>query len=95
MSKPKFNVGDLVLYNETGEFGNENDYLFHIHARRYGTCTGIPKKQYWYAGFLLQIGGHASKGLPQVPVFRTTITNASEARIEPLKHLWIVFNPYS
>jgi|GEM_PF-4798105 len=42
MKKPLFNVRDLVLYNENGEFGNEEDCLLHIHSMRYGTCSGIP-----------------------------------------------------
>ncbi len=66
MKKPLYNVGDLVLYNGAGEFGNEQDYLFHIHSLRYGVCSGVSQKQYWYAGHLLKIGEHASKGIPQV-----------------------------
>jgi hypothetical protein len=89
-----FGVGDLVLYNESGKFGNDQDCLFHVHTLRYGTCNGVIEKQYWYAGYLLKMGEHKSKGVPQVPVFRTTITNASEHRMKPLKNLQIAFKPY-
>ncbi len=94
MKKPLYNIGDLVVYNETGKFGNRNDRLFHIHSVRYGTCTNIPKKQYWYAGYLLEIGEYESEGLPQVPIFSTTLTNAPENHLKPLEHLKIKFNPY-
>ncbi len=92
--KSLHNVGDLVVFNETKEFGNKNDRIFHIHAIRYGKCTGIPKKQYWFAGFLLEIGKHESEGLPQIPVFATTLTNASENQLSSLEHLQCRFNPW-
>ena len=94
MRKALYGVGDLVVFNVTGNFGNQEDCLFHIHAIRYGTCINTPVKQYWYAGFLLRIGKYESEGLPQVPIFRTTLTNASEANLKPLEYLSIEFNPY-
>lgn len=94
MKKSQYGVGDLVVFNETGKFGNNNDRLFHIHSVRHGTCTNIPKKQNWYAGYLLEIGEYKSEGLPQVPIFSTTLTNASEDHLKVLKDLRIKFNPY-
>lgn len=89
MFKPEaqYQTGDLVVYNESGNFGNEEDRLFHIHSVRYGTCTNVPKKQHWYSGFLLEIGEYESKGLPQIPIFSTTLTNASEDSLKGLEHL--------
>lgn len=93
-NKSLYNVGDLVVFNETKEFGSSADCLFHIHSIRFGTCTNIPKKQYWYAGYLLEIREYESEGLPQVPFFSTTLTNASEDHLKALKNLQVKFNPY-
>ena|GEM_PF-6765289 len=92
--KSLHNVGDLVVFNKAKKFGNDKDCLFHIHSIRFGTCTDIPQKQYWYAGYLLEIGEYESDGLPQVPIFSTTLTNASEGQLKALKHLQCKFNPY-
>jgi hypothetical protein len=89
MFKPeaKYQKGDLVVFNEQGRFGNDKDELFHIHSVRYGTTNSSAKKQYWYSGNLLKIGEYESKGLPQVPVFSTTLTNAFEDSLKGLEHL--------
>ena len=34
--KAKYKPGDLVVWNKFGNFGNEEDRLFHIHSVRYG-----------------------------------------------------------
>lgn len=94
MEKPLCNVGDLVVFNATKEFGNKNDCLFHIHSRRYGTCGSSSEEQWWYAGYLLEIGEYESEGLPRIPIFSTTLTNASEDSLKPLEYLRINFNPY-
>tara|TARA_Y100000310_G_scaffold241609_1_gene245636 strand:+ start:870 stop:1148 length:279 start_codon:yes stop_codon:yes gene_type:complete len=86
-SKAKHRSGDLVVWNQSGNFGNEEDKLFHIHSVRYGTCAGFPGKRHWYSGYLLKIENYESEGLPQVPVFETTITNAPEERLRELEHL--------
>ncbi|MFH1773067.1 MAG: hypothetical protein ABH818_01785, partial [Patescibacteria group bacterium] len=91
--KSLHNVGDLVVFNKTKEFGSSEDRLFHIHSIRFGTCN-TPQKQYWYAGYLLEIGEHESEGLPQVPIFSTTLTNVSEDHLKALEHLQVKFNPY-
>ena len=52
---------------------------------RHGTCTNHPQKQYWYNGYLLKIDEYESEGLPQVPMFATTLTNASESQIKSLE----------
>lgn len=89
----KYSVGDIVIFNKFKKFGDENDKLFHIHALRYGNCTGVEKKQYWYAGYLLEIKKHKSIGLPQIPIFATTITNVAMDEIKSLD-LGIEFDPY-
>ena len=83
----KYGRGDLVLFNDSGNFGNEDDRLFHIHSVRYGTCTDVETKQYWYSGYLFKIGDFQSKGLPTLPVFSTTLTNASENQLRRLENL--------
>ncbi|HAI73847.1 MAG TPA: hypothetical protein DCS28_01910 [Candidatus Moranbacteria bacterium] len=70
MEKPLYHVGDLVVFNETKKIGNEADRLFHIHSMRHDTCANVPKKQYWYAGYLLEIGEYESEGLPQIPIYK-------------------------
>ena len=90
----KYGIGDLVIFNETKNFGNKNDSLLHIHTVRFGTCTNIPQKQYWYAGYVLEIKEYESKGLPQIPIFSTTLTNASEDQLKELEGLKVEFNPY-
>lgn len=89
----KYGVGDIVIFNEFKKFGDKNDQLFHIHAVRYGKCTGVEKEQYWYAGYLLKISKHKSIGLPQIPTFVTTVTNVQEEEIKSLG-LGVEFNPY-
>lgn len=85
--KPKYCRGDLVIFNDSGNFGDNQDRLFHIHSVRYGTCIDVPKKQYWYSGYLLTLGEYESKGLSQVPVFLTTLSNASENQLKGLENL--------
>ena len=92
--KPLHSVGDLVVFNQTKEFGNKNDRLFHIHSMKSVIFTNTPQKQYLYAGYLLEIDEYESDGLPQVPIFSTTIMNASEDQIKSLEHLQVRFNPY-
>lgn len=85
--KPQYNFGDLLVYNPTGEFGNENDRLFHVWSRRYGRCTGIPEKQWWYSGELLELKDSKSEGLPQVPIFATGLSNTNERSLKRLEEL--------
>lgn len=89
MSKPepKYGIGDLVVLNESKDFGNKEDKLFHIESIRYGTCTDVPKKQYWYSGNILKIVESKSKGLPQIPAFSTTHINAPEDELKGLESL--------
>jgi len=85
--EPKYGIGDLVVYNPNKKFGNLYDRLFQIHDRRYGTCTNIPEKIWWYAGHLLEIKDSNIKGLSQVPVYSTTLTNADETSLMELGKL--------
>lgn len=94
MAKSLYRAGDLVVFNTTKEFGNKNDRLFHIHSMRYGFSRKTFDRQYWYAGYLLEIGAYESEGLPQIPVFSTSLTNASEDQLKVLEHLKVKFNPY-
>ena len=87
--KPLFGVGDLVIYNPTKKFGNEHDRLLHIRYMRYGRCTGIFEKQYWYSGVILGIGEYKSKGVPLIPIFFTGLSNASEKSLKKLEDLKI------
>lgn len=91
MNQPesKHKKGDLVIYNCTGNFGNEKDILLHIHSVRYGLCGEIKIAQHWYSGNLLEIKKSGSKGVPQVPVFWTTITNVPEKTLKGLEGLTI------
>ena len=94
MNEALHKVGNLVIYNEMGEFGNEHDRLLHIHAIRFGTCTGTTVNEHWYAGYLLDIGESGSKGMPLIPIFGTTLTNATNKKLKAIDHLSIKFNPY-
>ena len=85
LKKSLHGVGDLVVFNETKEFGGVGDRLFHIHSIRFGRCTNIPQKQYWYNGYLLKIGEYESKGLPQVLIFSTSLINVSEDKLKTSK----------
>ncbi len=88
---PDFGPGDMAIFNSTGKFGNKEDKLFHIHSVRFGTCTNTPKEQYWYSGYLLEISSHESKGLPQIPKFLTTLSNANIESLRAIPHLKVVF----
>ncbi|HBB56656.1 TPA: hypothetical protein DEW47_01435 [Patescibacteria group bacterium] len=96
MGRPKslFQVGELVVFNGAGNFGNKHDRLFQIHATRYGKCVNTEKNQFWYSGWLLEIREYASEGLPRVPFFSTSLTNAAEEQLLPLEKLRGKFNPY-
>lgn len=84
MKNSLYGVGDIVVFNEFKKFGDKNDKLFHIHALRYGNCTGVKKRQYWYAGYLVEIKKYKSVGLPQIPIFVTTIINVPADQIRSL-----------
>lgn len=84
-----YNRGDLVIFNEFGNFGDTNDRLFHIHSVRYGTCTNVPEKQNWYSGYLLEMKKYESEGVKVAPVFSTTLTNAKESSLKGLENLVI------
>jgi len=86
-SNAKHQRGDLLIYNPSGKFGNKEDRLFHVHSIRYGTCTNIPKKQFWYSGYQLELGEYDSEGVPIVPVFSTTTINVREKSLKELDHL--------
>ena len=85
--EPKYGIGDLVVYNPSKKFGNGDDRLFQIHDRRYGTCTNIPEKIWWYAGHLLEIKDSNIKWIPKLPLYSTTLTNAEESHIMELGKL--------
>ena len=90
LKKSLHGVGDFVVFNETKEFGNRKDRLFHIHSIRLGKCTNNPERQYWYTGYLLKVSEYKSEGLPQVPIFLTTLTNAAENQLKVLEQLEII-----
>lgn len=73
----KFNLHELVVYNKTGEFGNDQDILLYIGRIRYGRCTEIPKKQYWYSGYLLKVKNNKRKAVTEFHPY-TGILNAQE-----------------
>ncbi len=84
----KYEKGDLLIYNQNKEFGDENDRLFQIKDKRYGTCINNPKKQWWYFGHLLEIRDvKGSKGLTQIPFYRTSLFNAPEDSLKGLESL--------
>lgn len=85
--KPLYSPSELLVYNPTGEFGNKNDLLFHVRTRRYGRCSEISEKQWWYSGSLLELRKSKSKGLPQVPFFSTGILNIKEGNLKKLEEL--------
>ena len=83
--KPKYDPGDLVIYNKDGEFGDERDRLFQICHRKYGTCNDTFTRQWWYSGNILRMEKHESVGLPQIPVTTTGLHNAPEENMRKIE----------
>lgn len=83
-SKAKFKAGELVIYNDSGEVGNEKDVLYLVQSRMYGTCTDKPIPQWYYFGNQLKLEKTSSKGLPYAPFFLTGCWNTSEEYLHKL-----------
>jgi hypothetical protein len=85
--KAKFKSGELVIYNDSGEVGNENDKLYLIQSRMFGTCEGKPFPQGYYFGNKLELQETSSKGLLYAPFFLTGCWNTSEEYLHKLTEI--------
>ncbi len=87
--KPKslYSEGELVIRNKTGNFGDENDKLFHIYFRKYLQCTEESEKSWHYNGEFLRLEKSISKGVPLIPSAHNVIWNVPEKDLKKLEDM--------
>lgn len=85
--KPIHNLGELLILNDTQEFGNKHDKLIQVIRRRYGNTNQNPKKQWYYHANIFEYVSTTSKSLQQIPKRITTRYNIPENHLKKLETL--------
>ena len=85
--KPLYSDGELVIRNRTGNFGDENDELFHIYSKEYLQYTRESEKSWHYNGEFLRLEKSTSKGVPRVPFAYSVTWNVPEKDLKKLEDM--------